>query len=69
VAGTASTETAFGTQMVALWFLSTAIGTSLARGARGHYTEDEQAPYFGVLGGTADLLAWSWQPPPRPSGA
>lgn len=44
---------AYRTQMVALWFLSTAIGTSLAGVLAGNYTVEGQTTYFGVLGGVA----------------
>jgi POT family proton-dependent oligopeptide transporter len=47
---------AFRTQMVSLWFLSTAIGTALAGQLAGSYSEDSQATYFGVLGSIAVVL-------------
>ena len=47
---------AYRTQMVALWFLSTAIGTSLAGVLAGNYTVSGQSTYFGVLGGVAIAL-------------
>jgi POT family proton-dependent oligopeptide transporter len=47
---------AFRTQMVSLWFLSTAIGTALAGQLAGSYSEDSQATYFGVLGSVAVVL-------------
>ena len=60
---------AFRTQMVALWFLSTAIGTPLAGVLAGHWSEDSQATYFGASAPWPSCWAWSWQPSPRPSGA
>ena len=47
---------AFRTQMVSLWFLSSAIGTALAGRLAGSYSEDSQAAYFGVLGAIAVVL-------------
>ena len=47
---------AYRTQMVALWFLSTAIGTSLAGVFAGAYDPADQVPYFGTLGGVAVVL-------------
>jgi POT family proton-dependent oligopeptide transporter len=47
---------AYRTQMVALWFLSTAIGTSLAGVFAGQYDPSSQVPYFGTLGGIAVVL-------------
>ncbi|SDO77602.1 proton-dependent oligopeptide transporter, POT family [Klenkia soli] len=47
---------AYRTQMVALWFLSTAIGTSLAGVFAGKYDPDTQVAYFGTLGGIAVVL-------------
>jgi POT family proton-dependent oligopeptide transporter len=44
---------AFRTQMVSLWFLSTAIGTALAGELAGSYPEDSQSTYSGVLGAVA----------------
>jgi proton-dependent oligopeptide transporter, POT family len=44
---------AYRTQMVSLWFLSSAIGTALAGQLAGWYSEDSQATYFGVLGSIA----------------
>jgi POT family proton-dependent oligopeptide transporter len=54
---------AFHTQMVALFFLSVAIGTALSGVFAGYYSEDHETVYFGLLGlvaialGTALLLA------------
>jgi POT family proton-dependent oligopeptide transporter len=47
---------AFRTQMVALWFLSTAIGTALAGQLAGSYDAAHQVAYFGVLGSVAVAL-------------
>jgi POT family proton-dependent oligopeptide transporter len=47
---------AFRTQMVSLWFLSSAIGTALAGQLAGSYSENSQAAYFGVLGSIAVVL-------------
>ncbi len=47
---------AYRTQMVALWFLSTAIGTSLAGVFAGKYDPSTQTAYFGTLGGIAVVL-------------
>jgi POT family proton-dependent oligopeptide transporter len=47
---------AYRTQMVSLWFLSSAIGTALAGQLAGWYSEDSQATYFGVLGSIAVVL-------------
>lgn len=40
----------FRTQMVALFFLSVALGTSLAGVLAGYYNPDNEAPYFSILG-------------------
>ena len=48
---------AFPTQMVALWFLSTALGSALAGVFAGNWTPEGQAGYFGVLGLVAIALA------------
>jgi POT family proton-dependent oligopeptide transporter len=47
---------AFRTQMVALWFLSTAIGTALSGILAGYSTPDTQRTYFAVLGSVAVVL-------------
>lgn len=44
---------AFATQMVALNFLSISLGTALAGRLATFYDQDDEAPYFLVLGGTA----------------
>jgi POT family proton-dependent oligopeptide transporter len=40
----------FRTQMVALFFLSIALGTALSGSLAGLYNPDDEVPYFGVLG-------------------
>jgi POT family proton-dependent oligopeptide transporter len=47
---------AFTTQMVALFFLSVALGTSFSGVLAGYYSADAEAAYFGVLGGVAIVL-------------
>ncbi len=47
---------AFRTQMVALFFLSISIGTTLAGILAGFYDRDNEIPYFSFLGGTAIVL-------------
>lgn len=47
---------AFGTQMVALFFLSVSLGTTLAGILAGFYTEGNEITYFAALGGTAIVL-------------
>ena len=42
--------TMFRTQMVALFFLSVALGTAFAGTLAGHYDENNEAPYFVVIG-------------------
>ncbi len=44
---------AFQTQMVALLFLSIALGTAMAGVLAEFYSVDDQVPYFGILGGIA----------------
>jgi POT family proton-dependent oligopeptide transporter len=46
----------FHTQMVALYFLSVALGTSLAGWLAGFYNPDDEVPYFTVLGLIAAAL-------------
>ncbi|WP_430334288.1 peptide MFS transporter [Rhodococcus sp. ACT016] len=41
---------AFHTQMVALFFLSIALGSSLAGTLSGHYSPDHEVPYFATVG-------------------
>ncbi|MCY1139647.1 peptide MFS transporter [Actinoplanes sp. Pm04-4] len=47
---------AFRTQMVALFFLSIALGTALSGTLAGYYSEDNEVPYFGILGAIAIVL-------------
>ncbi|MBV1781143.1 oligopeptide:H+ symporter [Paeniglutamicibacter sp. ABSL32-1] len=47
---------AFGTQMIALFFLSVSLGTTLAGILAGFYTEGNEVAYFLALGGTAIVL-------------
>ena len=47
---------AFRTQMVALFFLSVALGTALSGTLAGYYSEDHEVPYFGILGLIAVVL-------------
>jgi proton-dependent oligopeptide transporter, POT family len=44
---------AFRTQMVALFFLSVALGTAMSGTLANYYSEDHEVPYFGVLGAVA----------------
>src|SRR3954454_11026212 len=51
----------FRTQMVALFFLSVALGTALSGTLAGYYSEDHETAYFGILGAIAiviGLLLW-----------
>ncbi|MCM4077728.1 peptide MFS transporter [Paractinoplanes hotanensis] len=47
---------AFRTQMVALFFLSVALGTALSGTLAGYYSEDNEVLYFGALGAIAIVL-------------
>lgn len=47
---------AFGAQMVALFFLSIALGSSVAGELAGYYSADNEPAYFGILGGAAIVL-------------
>ena len=47
---------AFHTQMVALFFLSVALGTALSGTLAEYYSVDTQVPYFGILGGIAIVV-------------
>ena len=47
---------AFHTQMVALFFLSVALGTAISGQLAGLYTPETEVAYFGILGGIAILL-------------
>jgi POT family proton-dependent oligopeptide transporter len=47
---------AFRTQMVALFFLSIALGTALSGVLAGYFDPSDEGPYFGVLGTVAVVL-------------
>jgi POT family proton-dependent oligopeptide transporter len=47
---------AFTTQMIALFYLSVSLGTTLAGVLAGFYTEGNEIPYFVALGGTSIVL-------------
>jgi POT family proton-dependent oligopeptide transporter len=47
---------AFGSQMVALFFLSIAAGSSVAGELAAYYSPDNEPAYFGILGGAAIVL-------------
>lgn len=47
---------AFPTQMVALFFLSVALGTAMSGTLATYYSEDHEVAYFGILGAIAVLL-------------
>jgi proton-dependent oligopeptide transporter, POT family len=47
---------AFGSQMVALFYLSIAAGSSVAGELAAHYSPDNEPAYFGILGGAAIAL-------------
>ncbi|MDY7085598.1 MAG: peptide MFS transporter [Actinomycetota bacterium] len=47
---------AFRTQMVALFYLSVALGTALSGTLAGYYSEDHEVAYFGILGLIAVIL-------------
>jgi POT family proton-dependent oligopeptide transporter len=47
---------AFRTQMVALFFLSVALGTALSGTLAEYYSVDTQVAYFGILGGVAIVI-------------
>jgi len=46
----------FRTRMVALFFLSVALGTAMSGVLSGYYREEHEAAYFGILGLTAVIL-------------
>ncbi len=46
----------FRTQMVALLFLSIALGTAMAGVLAGYYSDQNQVVYFGILGGAAIVV-------------
>ena len=47
---------AFRTQMVALFFLSVSLGTTLAGMLAGYYNPENEVPYFGAIGLVAIVL-------------
>jgi POT family proton-dependent oligopeptide transporter len=47
---------AFQTQMVALFFLSVALGTAMSGTLAGYYSPDHETAYFGILGAFAIVL-------------
>jgi POT family proton-dependent oligopeptide transporter len=47
---------AFGAQMVALFYLSVALGSSVAGALAGYYAKDAEPAYFGTLGAGALVL-------------
>lgn len=47
---------AFHTQMVALFFLSVSLGTTLSGVLAGYYDTDNETPYFLMIGGAAIVL-------------
>ena len=47
---------AFPTQMVALFFLSVALGTAMSGTLASYYSEDHEVAYFGILGAIAVVL-------------
>jgi POT family proton-dependent oligopeptide transporter len=47
---------AFQTQMVALFFLSVALGTALSGTLATYYSEEDEVAYFGILGAIAIVL-------------
>jgi POT family proton-dependent oligopeptide transporter len=47
---------AFRTQMVALFFLSVALGTAMSGTLAGYYSEEHEVAYFGILGAIAIAL-------------
>jgi len=46
----------FRTQMVALFFLSVALGSALSGSLAGYYDPQNEVPYFGILGAVAIVL-------------
>jgi POT family proton-dependent oligopeptide transporter len=47
---------AFRTQMVALFFLSVALGTAMSGTLAKYYSEDQEVAYFGILGAVAIVV-------------
>ena len=57
---------AFHTQMVALFFLSVALGTALSGTLAGYYSPEHETVYFGVLGAVAVVLGLDLAAAARP---
>ncbi|MFI5495868.1 peptide MFS transporter [Actinoplanes sp. NPDC051859] len=57
---------AFHTQMVALFFLSVALGTALSGTLARYYSADNEGTYFGVLGAVAIVLGLALAAAARP---
>jgi POT family proton-dependent oligopeptide transporter len=58
----------FRTQMVALFFLSVALGTALSGTLASYYSPDREVPYFGILGAIAiaiGAIVWAINAPLR----
>ncbi|BCY13229.1 peptide MFS transporter [Actinoplanes sp. L3-i22] len=56
----------FRTQMVALFFLSIALGTAASGTLAGFYSADHETAYFGILGGVAIILGLALAAGARP---
>jgi proton-dependent oligopeptide transporter, POT family len=56
----------FRTQMVALFFLSIALGTAASGTLAGYYSADHETAYFGILGGVAIILGLALAAGSRP---
>jgi POT family proton-dependent oligopeptide transporter len=56
----------FRTQMVALFFLSIALGTAASGSLAGFYSADHETAYFGILGGVAIVLGLALAAGARP---
>ncbi|MEU4245442.1 peptide MFS transporter [Actinoplanes sp. NPDC026619] len=56
----------FHTQMVALFFLSIALGTALSGTLAGYYEADRETAYFGILGAVAIVLGLALAVAARP---
>ncbi|SFF11656.1 proton-dependent oligopeptide transporter, POT family [Actinoplanes philippinensis] len=56
----------FHTQMVALFFLSVALGTALSGTLAGYYSPDRETAYFGILGAIAIVLGLALAAAARP---
>ncbi len=56
----------FRTQMVALFFLSIALGTAASGTLAGYYSADHETAYFGILGAVAIILGLALAAGSRP---